>query len=173
MDFAVFRQLIRHVSLISGFCSSGYDFAIPSSRPHFTVYTLGVALGFVGNYAPCGLSPQTDGLPVILKNDRSYRTGRFLMLVLYGDPKPAFPAAAQNCFLRFDINIFFREQPPEAFYPQGDRHSAEMQAHTPDPAEHPVTPTPDIPPGRRPVQRSFGRAPCPHNENARARGRCR
>ena len=27
--------------------------------------TLGVAMGFVGNYAPCGLSPQTDGMPVI------------------------------------------------------------------------------------------------------------
>ncbi|MDE7331584.1 MAG: hypothetical protein K2O16_04990, partial [Lachnospiraceae bacterium] len=28
-----------------------------------------VALGFVGNYAPCGLPPQTDGMPVILKRD--------------------------------------------------------------------------------------------------------
>ena len=28
-------------------------------------------MGFVGNYAPCGLSPQTDGMPVILKNARS------------------------------------------------------------------------------------------------------
>ena len=26
-------------------------------------------MGFVGNYAPCGLSPQTDGMPVIHKND--------------------------------------------------------------------------------------------------------
>ena len=26
-------------------------------------------MGFVGNYAPCGLSPQTDGMPVILKKD--------------------------------------------------------------------------------------------------------
>lgn len=25
-------------------------------------------MGFVGNYAPCGLSPQTDGMPVILEN---------------------------------------------------------------------------------------------------------
>ena len=24
-------------------------------------------MGFVGNYAPCGLSPQTDGMPVIPK----------------------------------------------------------------------------------------------------------
>jgi hypothetical protein len=29
------------------------------------VQALGVALGFVGNYAPCGLSPQTDGMPVV------------------------------------------------------------------------------------------------------------
>ena len=68
LDFAVLSQLIRRVRLISGFCSSGYDFAIPSSRLHLTMQTLGVAMGFVGNYAPRGLSPQTDGMPVILKN---------------------------------------------------------------------------------------------------------
>ena len=61
------RQLIRHARLISGFCSSGYDFAILSSRLYLTIQTLGVAVGFVGNYAPCGLSPQTDGMPVIRK----------------------------------------------------------------------------------------------------------
>ncbi|MCR4814490.1 MAG: hypothetical protein K5879_06665, partial [Lachnospiraceae bacterium] len=49
------------------FCSSGYDFAIPSSHLHLTTQTLGVAMGFVGNYAPRGLSPQTDGMPVIPK----------------------------------------------------------------------------------------------------------
>ena len=27
-------------------------------------------MGFVGNYAPCGLSPQIDGMPVIHVNDR-------------------------------------------------------------------------------------------------------
>lgn len=27
-------------------------------------------MGFVGNYAPCGLSPQTDGMPVIPKKGR-------------------------------------------------------------------------------------------------------
>ena len=26
-------------------------------------------MGFVGNYAPCGLSPQTDGMPVIQKEE--------------------------------------------------------------------------------------------------------
>ena len=31
---------------------------------------------FVGNYAPCGLSPQTDGMPVILKNLPGQRPGR-------------------------------------------------------------------------------------------------
>ena len=67
-DFTAFSQLIHLVRLISGSCSSGYDFAIPSSRLHLTMQTLGVAMGFVGNYAPCGLSPQTDGMPVILKN---------------------------------------------------------------------------------------------------------
>lgn len=46
-----------------------YNFAIPSSRLYLTIQTLGVTLGFVGNYAPCGLSPQTDGMPVILGGD--------------------------------------------------------------------------------------------------------
>jgi len=57
-------------ALLSGFCPSGYDFTIPSSRLHLTTQTLGVAMGFVGNYAPCGLSPQTGGMPAIPKKSR-------------------------------------------------------------------------------------------------------
>ena len=38
-------------AFVSGFCSSGYDFAIPSSRLNLTIQTLGVATEFVGNYA--------------------------------------------------------------------------------------------------------------------------
>ncbi len=62
---------MAHLSAIQafvlGFCSSGYDFAIASSRPHLTMRTLQVAIGFAGNCAPCGLSPQTNGMPVIPK----------------------------------------------------------------------------------------------------------
>ena len=54
-------------ALVLGFFSSGYGFAIASARPHLTMWTLQVAIGFVGNYAPCGLSQQTDGMPVILQ----------------------------------------------------------------------------------------------------------
>ena len=57
-------------ALVLSSCSYGYDFAIPSSRLHLTMQTLGVALGFVGNYAPRGLSPQTGGMPAILRNVR-------------------------------------------------------------------------------------------------------
>ena len=70
-DFTALCQLVRHVRLVSGFCSSGYDFAIPSSRLYLTIQTLGVAIGFVGNYAPCGLSPQTDGMPVIQRKKQA------------------------------------------------------------------------------------------------------
>ena len=28
-------------------------------------------MGFVGNYAPCGLSPQIDGMPVIQKKQET------------------------------------------------------------------------------------------------------
>ena len=58
-------------ALVLGFCPSGYDFAIPSSRLHLTIQTLGVAVGFVGNYAPYGLSPQTYDVPVIPKKQET------------------------------------------------------------------------------------------------------
>lgn len=67
LDFAVCSQLIRRICLISDFCPSGYDFTIPSSRLYLMIQTLGVALRFVGNYIPGGLSPQTGGMPVILQ----------------------------------------------------------------------------------------------------------
>ena len=54
-------------ALVSGFCSSGYDFAIASSLPHLTMRNLQITSRFVGNYALCGLSPQTNGMPVIHK----------------------------------------------------------------------------------------------------------
>ena len=82
LDFAALGQLIHHVRLVSGFCSSGYDFAIPSSRLYLTIQTLGVAIGFVGNYAPCGLSPQTDGMPVIQKKTAAESSAAVVLLVL-------------------------------------------------------------------------------------------
>ena len=66
-------------ALVLGFCSSGYDFAIPSSRLHLTVQTLGITMWFVGNYAHCGLSPQTDGVPVILTKATAAIYSRFLI----------------------------------------------------------------------------------------------
>ena len=67
---------MAHLSAIQafvlGFCTSGYDFAIASSRPHLTMRTLQVAIGFAGNCAPCGLSPQTNGMPVIPQNPLGY-----------------------------------------------------------------------------------------------------
>ena len=37
LDFAALSQLIRHVRLVSDFCPSSYDFAIPSSRLYLTI----------------------------------------------------------------------------------------------------------------------------------------
>ena len=54
-------------ALVLGFCSSGYNFAIPSSRLHLTAQTLGITMRFAGNYALSWLSPQIDDMPVILK----------------------------------------------------------------------------------------------------------
>ena len=70
-DFAVLSQLIHMVRLISAVtamdtatsCPSGHDFAIPSSRLFLTVQTLGVAIGFVGNYAPWDFHPRFGTCP--------------------------------------------------------------------------------------------------------------
>ena len=70
------------LALVLGFCSSGYDFAIPSSRPHLAIQTLGVAIRFVGNYALCGLSPQTNGMPVI-QTKTAYRACSVLFLFAF------------------------------------------------------------------------------------------
>ena len=90
---------MAHLSAIQafvlGFCSSGYDFAIASSRPHLTMRTLQVAIGFAGNCAPCGLSPQTNGMPVIPKKEGGvYHTvsGQFLKV----------DVTAQQLYLQID-----------------------------------------------------------------------
>ena len=44
-------NLSAYYAFVPSFCPSGYDFAIPSSRLHLTMQTLGVAIKFVGNYA--------------------------------------------------------------------------------------------------------------------------
>ncbi|MBQ7639065.1 MAG: hypothetical protein IJS90_09210, partial [Clostridia bacterium] len=46
-----FASLSACCALIPAFCSSGYDFAIPSSRLYLAIQTWGVAFEFVGNYA--------------------------------------------------------------------------------------------------------------------------
>ena len=106
LDFAALSQFIRHIRLVSGFCSSGYDFAIPSSRLHLTMQTLGVALGFVGNYAPCGLSPQTDGMPVIPKKECILKTHSFFSL----------HSAAISFRISFFFLIFFLFFYPSPFF---------------------------------------------------------
>ena len=37
-------------------------------------------MGFVGNYAPCGLAPQIDGMPVILKKEYPYARVFFIKI---------------------------------------------------------------------------------------------
>lgn len=49
---------------------SSHDFAIASSLPSVTTRNLQVATGFVGNYAPYGLSPQIYDMPVTPKKGR-------------------------------------------------------------------------------------------------------
>ena len=44
-------NLSAYYAFVPSFCPSSYDFAIPSSRLHLTMQTLGVTIEFVGNYA--------------------------------------------------------------------------------------------------------------------------
>ena len=39
--------------------------------------TLEIAMGLVGSYASCGISPQTDGMPVIPQKAANLPAGRF------------------------------------------------------------------------------------------------
>lgn len=77
--------------MISGFCSSSHDFAIASSFPRVAPWNLRVALGFVGNYATCGLSPQMHGMPIIQeKTLRPMTEGVFCGFIdPFGDPGEA------------------------------------------------------------------------------------
>ncbi len=52
------------------FLSVKLRFRYPFFSPIPHDINLGSRLEFVGNYAPCGLSPQTDGMSVILRNVR-------------------------------------------------------------------------------------------------------
>ena len=58
-------------TLLSGFCLSGYDFAIPSFRLYLAIQTLGVAIEFVSNYAPVDFHHRPTASP--LYNKKSSR----------------------------------------------------------------------------------------------------
>lgn len=60
MSFAISSA---YSALLSDFCPSGHGFAIPSSRLYLTIQTLGVAIGFVGNYAPWDFHPSFGTCP--------------------------------------------------------------------------------------------------------------
>lgn len=38
-------------------------------------------MGFVGNYAPCGLPPQTGGMPVIPKKEPDLRLAPYVIII--------------------------------------------------------------------------------------------
>ena len=87
LDFTASCQLIRLSRLISGFCSTGHDFAIPSSRLHLTIQTLGVTFGFVGNYAPWDFHPSFGTCPTFQKKDLMpyYNDTRYKNHILFPD----------------------------------------------------------------------------------------
>lgn len=75
MSFAISSA---YSALLSDFCPSGHGFAIPSSRLYLTIQTLGVAIGFVGNYAPWDFHPSFGTCPSY-KNSRQAFTKACLL----------------------------------------------------------------------------------------------
>ena len=71
LDFTAMCQLIRLIRLIIGrraislrdFLSVGPRFRYPFLSPLLTLQTLGVAIGFVGNYAPWDFHPSFGTCP--------------------------------------------------------------------------------------------------------------
>ena len=70
-------NLSAYYAFVPSFCPSGYDFAIPSSRLHLTMQTLGVAFGLVGNYLPVDFHHRALTCPSYQKNRSCYRQDRF------------------------------------------------------------------------------------------------
>ena len=62
-------NLSAYYAFVPSFCPSGYDFAIPSSRLHLTMQTLGVAFGLVGNYLPADFHRRALICPSYAKNN--------------------------------------------------------------------------------------------------------
>jgi len=60
-------NLSAYYAFVPSFCPSGYDFAIPSSRLHLSMQTLGVAFGLVGNYLPADFHRRALVCPSYIK----------------------------------------------------------------------------------------------------------
>ena len=65
-------------------------------------------MGFVGNYAPWGLSPQTDGMPVIPKKEHFFRSAlkqgyKDSNLEMTESESVALPFGDSPLFFRFSL----------------------------------------------------------------------
>ena len=76
----LFANLSAYCAFVPSFCSSGYDFAIPSSRLHLTVQTLGVAFGLVGNYLPADFHRRALICPSYKYKPPRVTAGRFFFI---------------------------------------------------------------------------------------------
>ena len=74
-------NLSAYYAFVPSFCSSGYDFAIPSSRLCLTTQTLGVAFEFVGNYASVDFHHRALICPSYLKSSAALRQHCFYHLL--------------------------------------------------------------------------------------------
>lgn len=77
-------------------------------------------MGFVGNYAPCGLSPQTDGMPVIQMEPGGFNT----------PPDSVFPSnyisSRLRCFITHG-SVETKDLPPGSGMAQPRHNPAQTQ----------------------------------------------
>ncbi|MDU5738465.1 MAG: hypothetical protein E6Z72_05855, partial [Peptostreptococcus sp.] len=74
---------------------------------HLTVITLQVAMRFVGNYALRGLSPQTDGMPVIPKKYQRYSSSTFGIFEIIYTYYKTIKLVSLNIYIFYSLSFKF------------------------------------------------------------------
>ena len=102
-------NLSAYYAFVPSFCPSGYDFAIPSSRLHLTMQTLGVAFGLVGNYLPADFHRRALICPSYAKNSLSefLPKGSFFISYLILMKRKGFPAQAYGGTKLSPVTVVF------------------------------------------------------------------
>ena len=92
-------------------------------------------MGFVGNYVPCGLSPQTDGMPVIHKKSPAHETMRgpvYCKAALRGGPvRTECSRAITTChYFQYNHYLICFHRRENKIFPSDIVHNAQLHYNT-------------------------------------------